>query len=126
MVFLPCGGIEPKDHESDEDYRIAALKREIREELGEGITVAEVSFLTTVEKAETITLFHSYLIREWEGTLPEYGLEKGQKNAKLVWTDMYDAFLTVDSEVARMTVGKAISVLREEETTRSYANLNKS
>jgi 8-oxo-dGTP pyrophosphatase MutT (NUDIX family) len=119
-IFIPCGGIEKSDHEQGDEYRVVAMKREIREELGEHITPTEYSFLTTVEKAETMKMFHSYLIRKWEGDLPEYSMEHGKQNAKLVWTDLDDAFLTIDSEVARMTVGKAISILRNGDPEDSY------
>lgn len=112
-IFLPCGGIEVADHGKTEDYRIVAMKREISEELGNGISIRDFTFLTTVEVAETMKMYHSYVIHDWKGELPLESKELGIANATLVWTDMDQAFLTIDSEVARMTVGRAIAALRD-------------
>jgi hypothetical protein len=125
-LFLPCGGIQDADRGNEEDYRIVAMKREIGEELGDQIKLKSFEFLTTVEKAETITLYHSYFITDWEGEIPEYSLEEGEKNAKLLWKPIDEAFLILDSDVARMTVGKALATLREAELADSYATLGKS
>ena len=122
-VFLPCGGVNDQDHEGSDDYRVTAMKREIREELGENIKLLEYEFLTIAESAEPLRMFHGYLIRKWEGELPEFGLEEGKKNAKLMWVPLDEAFLMLDSDVARLVVGKAITVLREEATIRSYASM---
>jgi hypothetical protein len=126
ILFLPCGGIQEQDRSGKDEYRITAMKREIAEELGGGIDITDFSFLTTVEKAETMALYHSYLITGWAGELPEYGLEEGEKNARLLWKPIDEAFLILNSDVARMTVGKAIAVLREAELSNSYATLGKS
>lgn len=125
-LFLPCGGIQDQDRNDEDDYRVVAMKREISEELGEQLKVNNYEFLTTVEKAETMALYHSYVIKDWEGDLPEYGLEEGEKNAKLYWKPLDEAFLILDSDVARMTIGKALAVLREAELADSYANLGES
>src|SRR4051794_39132514 len=73
-LFLPCGGIQEQDRGKEDDYRVVAMKREVSEELGESLEVTDFSFLTTVEKAETMALYHSYIIRDWNGNIPEYGL----------------------------------------------------
>lgn len=112
LLLLPGGGIEEFDRNSEEDYRVTAMKREIREELGEHIKVNKYTFLTTAESSEQLRMFHSYIIHDWEGEIPEYGLEAGVTNAKLKWMDIEDAFLVVHNDVARVIVGKAIAALR--------------
>lgn len=111
-MLLPGGGIEDVDKVEGEDYRVNAMKREIREELGEQISIKDFTFLTTAESGEQRIMFHSYVINDWDGELPEYSIEDGAPNAKLEWLTLEDAFLAFTNDVARTVVGKAIASLR--------------
>ncbi len=123
LLLLPGGGIEEHDRtDAQEDYRVNALKREIKEELGEHIRVNNYTFLTTAESAEMLRMFHCYIVHDWEGDIPEYGLEEGKTNAKLTWMDIEEAFLVIHNDVARTVVGKAIAGLRNGSISLSEAN----
>lgn len=113
LMLLPGGGIEEFDRTEAEDYRVTAMKREIKEELGEHITVKGYTFLTTAESSEQLRMFHCYIVHDWDGEIPEYGLEDGKTNAKLEWMDIEDAFLVVHNDIARTIVGRALAGLRD-------------
>ena len=90
VYFFPSGKIDKKDHDFDEDYRIVALKREVSEELDHAISFTDYHYLGELE-AEPINIhFYVYLITDFQGSMPAYALEEGEKFATLSWIDPAD------------------------------------
>ncbi len=87
-TFLPNGGVEEEDKEGDEDYRITALKREVREELG--VEIHDFNYLTELKVDEINVWFYVYMITEWEGEIPEETTTDWEQPAELEWIDMDD------------------------------------
>ena len=86
--FFPSGKIEEKDHGSNEDYRIVALKREISEELNDAISFTNYNYLGELYANPINVRFYTYLITDFQGEMPSYTLEEGKKFATLFWIDM--------------------------------------
>jgi 8-oxo-dGTP pyrophosphatase MutT (NUDIX family) len=98
-TFIPNGKIEETDLLGSEDYRVAAMKREVAEELNHAV---EVQRFTPIGEfyAEAIKVkFYGYLIEEWTGQMPAYTVEEGQKFADLEWIPIaaYRDYLAFDT-----------------------------
>jgi 8-oxo-dGTP pyrophosphatase MutT (NUDIX family) len=93
---IPCGHIDlNKDFGN---YICSALLRECQEEFRLGsFRPAEYTFLKTIDydelkddgKVEKLRL-HYFIITNWEGQIPEFTIEEGEKHARLVWRPFLD------------------------------------
>ena len=86
-TFIPNGTVEDKDKNKDEDYRIAAMKREAYEEMN--VRITEFDYLTELKVEEVKIWFYCYVVTGWEGVIPDYTLEEGRKFADLEWINLY-------------------------------------
>jgi 8-oxo-dGTP pyrophosphatase MutT (NUDIX family) len=88
IAIIPGGAIEEGDKNKKEDYRIVAMKREVREELG--VNVRRFRYLMDY-KAEKVKIWlYVYLVTDWEGNIPGYSKEDGKRYAKLEWIKLKD------------------------------------
>ena len=99
-VFIPNGGIQEIDLEGD-DYRLTAVKREIREEFNGAIEIRDWHPLGEYIVEELAIKFYGYVIIEWEGILPKYTVEDGRLFAKLEWIpiEKYEDHLNFESAI---------------------------
>lgn len=81
-VMIPSGKIEKNDAKA-EDYRTAALKREIKEEMS--VTPEEFAYLGKCRLKTRPMIFHVFLIKRWKGDIPSHTTEHGKKHSPLVW-----------------------------------------
>lgn len=102
-TFIPNGTIEEKDKSSDwhDDYVLAALHREVDEELQGQVSVDSLQKLCEYKVEDPPIWFHSYVVTEWTGEVPEYTVENGEKYADLEWVPLneYDQYLALPSAV---------------------------
>jgi hypothetical protein len=89
-IFFTTGSIEMKDHEGIEDYKIAALKREISEEFDQNVIPKSFVYLGEVDVTAINFIFYVYLISEWKGQMPNYTIEEGKKFSDLEWIKLSD------------------------------------
>lgn len=99
-VFIPNGGIEEKDKNGGEDYRIKALKREAKEEMN--IEVIDYEFLMELKVEEIKIWFYVYVVTKWNGEIPDFTVEppgSNQKFADLEWIGVreYENVFVYDS-----------------------------
>lgn len=87
-VFFPNGSIETKDYQGTADYLITALYREVQEELNIDFSLQNVDYLGELEVDEIKIVFYIYLITKWDGKIPEFIVEAGEKDAKLKWISL--------------------------------------
>jgi 8-oxo-dGTP pyrophosphatase MutT (NUDIX family) len=100
-TFIPNGTIEEQDKLSDnhDDYVVAALHREVDEELSGKVTVNSIDKLCEYQVEEPALWFYSYLVTDWDGEFPDYTVEDGEQYAELEWVplDEYEAHLAFPS-----------------------------
>ncbi len=97
--FFPNGSVEEKDHENDKDYKEVCLLREVGEEFGGKVKLIDYDFLCE-HKVDSINIvFYTYLITKWEGEIPAYTVEEGEKFADLEWINLseYKKYLFYDT-----------------------------
>lgn len=103
VTFIPNGTIEEKDKNvaSHDDYVLAALHREVNEEFAGQIAVESLDKLCEYKVEEPAIWFHSYVVTEWRGDVPEYTVKDGEKYADLEWVPLvaYDDYLDLPSAV---------------------------
>ena len=87
-MFFPNGSIETKDYQGTADYLITALYREVQEELNIDFSLQNVDYLGELEVDEIKIVFYIYLITKWDGKIPEFIVEAGEKDAKLKWISL--------------------------------------
>jgi 8-oxo-dGTP pyrophosphatase MutT (NUDIX family) len=110
-VFFPNGGIEESDKDIGIDYRIAALNREVREEMD--LEITDFDFLMDLKVDEIKVWFYVYVVTRWNGEVPSFTVEppgSGQKFADLEWIDIkdYEKVFKYDSakSIARKIIDK--------------------
>ncbi|MBI2578186.1 MAG: NUDIX domain-containing protein [Candidatus Aenigmarchaeota archaeon] len=81
-IMIPSGIIEKSDAKNG-DYRIAALKREIREEMN--VDAEEFVYLGKCRLRTRPLVMHVFLIKKWKGEIPSHTVENGKKDSRLVW-----------------------------------------
>jgi 8-oxo-dGTP pyrophosphatase MutT (NUDIX family) len=100
-TFIPNGTIEERDKLSDnhDDYVVAALHREVDEELSGKVTVNSIDKLCEYQVEEPALWFYSYLVTDWDGEFPDHTVEDGEQYAELEWVplDEYEAHLAFPS-----------------------------
>ncbi len=94
-LLFPGGAIEPEEMENIQ----LALSREILEELGVSIFDPEPIPCLEPIYGHNHNLLHLFLIRKWEGSLPEIVLDKGNE---IFWTEI-DIMLASPLALARKT-----------------------
>lgn len=103
-TFIPNGTIEERDKTSarHEDYTVAGLLREVDEELQGQVTVESLDKLCEYKVEDPAIWFHAYVVSEWDGTVPAYTVEDGERFADLEWVplDAYDDYLSFPSAIA--------------------------
>lgn len=90
-IFIPNGGIEEKDKNQKENYKVVSLKREVGEEMG--IELIFFEYLMDCKVEEIKILFYVYLVTKWQGEIPLYTVEppnSNQKFADLEWINILD------------------------------------
>ncbi|MBT3393923.1 MAG: hypothetical protein HN411_02285 [Waddliaceae bacterium] len=70
--FFPSGKIDKKDHDSCEDYRIVALKREVSEEFENKITFSDHQYLGELDADPVNIHFYVYLITDFKPMIATY------------------------------------------------------
>jgi 8-oxo-dGTP pyrophosphatase MutT (NUDIX family) len=97
--FIPNGKIEDSDLLGSEDYRVAAMKREVAEELNNAVEIKRFTSIGQFYAEAINATFYGYLIEEWTGTMPAYTIEAGQKFADLEWIPIaaYQDYLSFDT-----------------------------
>lgn len=90
-TFLTSGSIELKDYNSEKDYKLVALYREVREEFENKIQIKNAEYIQDIIVNDINVIFYVYLITEWEGVMPEHTVEEGRIHAKLEWVSLSDA-----------------------------------
>ncbi|WP_135534003.1 NUDIX domain-containing protein [Halostella pelagica] len=102
-TFIPNGTIEEADKSSgsNDNYVLAALQREIDEEFSGQVEVESLDKLCEHKIEEPAIWFHSYVVTEWSGEVPDYTVEDGERYADLEWVplDEYDEHLQFRSAV---------------------------
>jgi 8-oxo-dGTP pyrophosphatase MutT (NUDIX family) len=98
-TFIPNGKIEDTDLLSGEDYRVAAMKREVSEELNNSVYIQHFTPLGEFYAEAIKVKFYGYLITAWSGEMPAYTMEEGKKFADLEWIPLnaYGNYLTFDT-----------------------------
>ena len=91
-MCIPCGHID-LNRDTGNNYIANAFLRECHEELA--IRPTDYQFLTTIDFDEQDSQgnidhlrLHYFLVSDWDGTIPDYTMEDGEKHAKLEWMDM--------------------------------------
>lgn len=84
-VFFTSGSIENKDYLDSDDYKVSAMFREVDEEFEGKLKIKSYKYLDELEVKEINVVFYIYLITEWEGEVPEFTVENGEKFSKLQW-----------------------------------------
>lgn len=87
-IFFTNGSIEDKDHGSEEDYRVIALKREVNEEFDGKVEISEYNYLGEIKVNAINVIFYVYVINSWKGELPDYTIEDGEKFSRVEWVDL--------------------------------------
>lgn len=102
-TFIPNGTIEEKDKVSErhDDHVLAALHREIDEELQGHVSVESVEKLGEYKVEDPAIWFYTYVVTDWAGDVPEYTVEEGERYAELEWVPLqnYDDHLSLPSAV---------------------------
>lgn len=103
-TFIPNGTIETRDQTSEyhDDYILAGLLREVDEEFQGQVTVGSLEKLCEYTVEDPAIWFYAYVVTEWEGEVPAYTVEDGDRYADLEWVplDAYDEYLSFPSAVA--------------------------
>ncbi len=84
-TFIPNGRIDTEDFNKDEDYKIVAMKREISEEFSNQVKISNYIPLGIFKVEQLKFKFFGYLITRWDGEVPDYTIEGGEKFADLKW-----------------------------------------
>ena len=108
--FIPNGRIELKDKQGKTDYRIKALKREIKEEFQNKIKIEKFRFLTEYKVESKKIWFYVYLIEKWKGNFPRYSVENGKKSADLEWIDLKNCLSIFKLPSALFVIKKLLSL----------------
>lgn len=92
-VFFTSGSIEDKDYKScknckDKDYKISALFREVSEEFEDNVNINKYVYLNEMKVDEINVIFYIYLVTDWDGIMPGYTVERGEKFAQLMWINL--------------------------------------
>ncbi|MGJ3238849.1 MAG: NUDIX domain-containing protein [Anaerolineae bacterium] len=88
--FIPNGKIELIDKSNGVDYKIAALKREMSEELS-GTAPTKYRYISEFKVEEIKAIFYIYIIDSWDGEIPKYNFEDGQLSSELHWKTTVEA-----------------------------------
>lgn len=114
-IFIPNGRIDTMDLTHAEDYKHAALKREIFEEFSGSVIVKKFVPLGSFIVEEIKIKFFGYLVEEWRGEVPEFTVEEGAKFADLKWIKIadYEQYLAFRS--AKYFVKTALKIISEKE-----------
>jgi 8-oxo-dGTP pyrophosphatase MutT (NUDIX family) len=100
-TFIPNGKIEEKDKNGHQDYQITALKREIKEELGDDVNPENIIKLGEFKVEVIQVIFFIYLINKWSGELNETNYENGKKIAQFEWITTKEAMKRFDFPVLK-------------------------
>jgi 8-oxo-dGTP pyrophosphatase MutT (NUDIX family) len=100
-TFIPNGSIEDKDHGQELDYKLVALHREVYEEFQGKVKVNNCKKISEYKVDEIKIIFYTYVVDDWDGEIPEYTIEDGEKFAdlELVRLDDFRNYLKLDSAV---------------------------
>lgn len=102
-TFIPNGTIEEKDKSSTahDNYVVAALHREVDEELSGQVTVNSIDKLCEYQVEDPALWFYSYVVTDWDGEVPDYTVEEGEKYADLEWVPLseYEEYLQFPSAI---------------------------
>ena len=87
VTFVPNGKIEERDRDSTahDDYRLAALHREVDEEFAGQVSVDAVEKLCEHRVDELDLWFYCYVVTAWTGEVPDHTVEDGERFADLEW-----------------------------------------
>lgn len=83
--FIPNGKIETKDQRENNDYKQAAVKREISEEFGTDVVPTQMEQIGEFSVPQIKAVFYIYLIKEWTGEITSESYEEGKVSASLEW-----------------------------------------
>lgn len=111
-IFIPNGRIDKKDISKNEDYRIKAMKREIREELGKHITIKNYLYLGEFFVEIRKIKFYGYLVLDWKGKIPLFTIENNKKHADLEWIPIRSYKKYLNFESASFFVEKAKRLIK--------------
>lgn len=104
VTFIPNGSVEESDAESarHEDRIVAAMLREVDEELQGRVTVESFEKLCEHRVEEPALWFHAFVVTDWQGSVPPYTVENGERFAELEWVPLaeYDEHLSLGSALA--------------------------
>lgn len=89
-AFFPNGSIEVKDKVT-ENYIQVALFREISEEFNGRIQVNKMVYLGELKVGEINVLFYLFCIVDWKGELPDYIIEKDEKDSQIKMFSLEEA-----------------------------------
>lgn len=84
-IFFTSGSIEDKDYIHNSDYKVVAMLREVSEEFEDRLNIINYIYLDEIKVNEINVVFYIYLITEWEGSVPEFTIEEGEKFSKVEW-----------------------------------------
>ncbi|MEG0672097.1 hypothetical protein [Clostridium sp.] len=98
-VFFTSGSIEDKDYSDSCDYKVRAMFREVSEEFEGKVKIINYKYLDDLKVEEINVIFYIYLITEWEGQIPEFTIENGEKFSRLQWINLNEKeqYLEFDS-----------------------------
>ncbi|WP_135822728.1 NUDIX hydrolase [Halostella litorea] len=101
VTFVPNGKIEERDKDAAtyDDYRLAALHREVDEEFAGRVEVDAVEKLCEHRVDELDLWFHCYAVTDWTGEVPDHTVEDGERFADLEWVPLaeYEEHLELGS-----------------------------
>ncbi len=94
IFAFPGGMIEKGDLGKDEDYKVVALRREVKEELS--LDNFSYRFITyhNYETGKKKYGIYYYVCNEWKGTIPH----KNAEGDSLLWVNIKDALDVIERE----------------------------
>lgn len=107
-TVVPGGKVELQDYQAESDYRRLAARRETKEELGVEVTLLDYLFsFPDVTPNGNAYLFHSFLIRGWEGEVVNQEPEK----RIVFWVPFEEAINLCSLDASRQIIIRARTFL---------------